>query len=523
MLADNVISLDPFRAAHDLAHRFDGDVISVPLTDDGDIDLAHLDEHGALYTPGQSPESLGILVENFRRWFPDAPRGVTVVALPDGTAVQWRGPAFSEGVDALRDSIRCGRGMQDRRPTVMSFDDAIARIRDVRPNLSEKAAERIAEREIKSRIAEPAQKPADPVSGSASDLPYVCPAAWQGMAVPQRAWWLPDLIPMRQVTIINGDGGVGKSLLALQLGVAGALGIETLGTCPMPGRVMYLGAEDEESEFHRRTADIVRTHDRKLSDLGDFMLLPLADANALLSTPSREGVMQPTALWAKFSDDVLDFQPKLLVLDTAADLFGGDEIKRNQTRQFIAMLRNLAIKADCAVVLLAHPSVEGMKSGTGSSGSTAWNNSVRSRLYLTDAEKNEDPDLRILTTMKANYGKKGDKLRLRYSDGAFVLDDGMVDPVMMGMVHRKHDEKFVELLSKMSRLGQTVSPNPSQSYAPKVFAQHPDGKGVTKAHYQEAMHRLLDAGTIKIVEEGPNSRRYKRLYVAADMFGGAAA
>jgi DNA repair protein RadA/Sms len=35
-----------------------------------------------------------------------------------------------------------------------------------------------------------------------------------------------------------------------------------------------------------------------------------------------------------------------------------------------------------------------------------------------------------------------------------------------------------------------------------------------------AMQRLLDAGVIKIVEEGPASRRRSRLIVSAEDFGG---
>jgi len=46
----------------------------------------------------------------------------------------------------------------------------------------------------------------------------------------------------------------------------------------------------------------------------------------------------------------------------------------------VAMLRGLAFKADCAILLLAHPSVAGMSSGSGLSGWTSWDNSVRSRL-----------------------------------------------------------------------------------------------------------------------------------------------
>jgi RecA-family ATPase len=62
-------------------------------------------------------------------------------------------------------------------------------------------------------------------------------------------------------------------------------------------------------------------------------------------------------------------------------MFGGDECVRTQVRQFINLLKGLARKHNCAILLLAHPSLTGMNTGTGLSGSTDWNNGVRSRLY----------------------------------------------------------------------------------------------------------------------------------------------
>jgi hypothetical protein len=59
-----------------------------------------------------------------------------------------------------------------------------------------------------------------------------------------------------------------------------------------------------------------------------------------------------------------------------------------------------------------------MASGSGTSGSTAWNNSVRSRLYLTQDDAN--PDARILKFMKSNYGPKGEPMKLIWRNGLFV-------------------------------------------------------------------------------------------------------
>ncbi|MGZ2404833.1 AAA family ATPase [Rhizobium ruizarguesonis] len=397
--------------------------------------------------------------------------------------------------------------VQDNEPSALlkSMDEFLAR--------------RDREKPIAANDNKPAPEQAPAAKSADATLPVICPAEWHGKPIPAREWYAEDLIPSRQVTIVSGDGGVGKSLLTLQIAAAGALGVETMGMRPTSGRVVYLGAEDEADEFHRRLDDIVTAHCKDLSDLSDFRLLPLADLDALLAKPDMRMNMQPTALYRKLVELLCDFRPKLVVLDTAADLFGGDEIKRNQVRQFIGLLRQLAIGLDCAVVLLTHPSVAGMQSGTGSSGSTAWNNSVRSRLYLTRPEgKDADPDLRFLTTKKANYGAVGGEIKLRWKAGVFVLDDGK--PAAGSILVAAHAERvFRDLLSLFNRTGQNVSDVTGTSYAPAKMAGHPEADGLSKKTLAAAMQRLLDRGEIKIIKEGPASRQRKRLILAAEDYG----
>ncbi|MER8958694.1 AAA family ATPase [Mesorhizobium sp. M0701] len=350
----------------------------------------------------------------------------------------------------------------------------------------------------------------EPVAANDNGLPFINPADWHGLPVPTREWFLGGLIPKRQVTILNGDGGVGKSLLALQISAASAMGCQTIGMQPMAGRVMYLGAEDEADEFHRRLADITYQHHRQMSDLSDFRLIPMADRDALLAVPDKAGVMQPTDNMGKLVERLAEFRPGFLVLDTSADLFGGDEIKRNHVRQFIAMLRKPAIQLDMSVLLLSHPSIQGMQSGTGSSGSTAWNNSVRSRLYLTKGT--DDEDMRILTTKKANYGKTGSEIKVRWQDGAFALDDGKPSPVA-GLLNKRADDVFMAVLAKFAEQGVNVSANTGPTYAPSKIAGHPDAKGTSKRQLVDAMARMFDAGRIKMITEGSASRMRSRLAI----------
>ncbi|MDX0450714.1 AAA family ATPase [Sinorhizobium medicae] len=352
-------------------------------------------------------------------------------------------------------------------------------------------------------------------------LPFVFPSKWQGEAVPPRKWLIDRLVPMRTVTLLSGDGGLGKSLLALQTSVATVLGEKVAGLEPARGKVLYVGAEDEVDEFHRRIDDVLAEHSASYEDLGkDFLLLPLADRDATLAVPEKSGRMTPTPLFERLQEKIADFGPTLIVLDTSADLYGGNEIDRTQVRQFVAMLRSIAIAHDCAIILLSHPSVAGMQSGSGTSGSTAWNNSVRARLYLTaETGDGADPDGRVLTNMKSNYGAKGDAIKLRWDQGVFVLNDGSRPNPAKRIIERKAEDVFLALLSKFNRQGNNVSHVSGTNYAPAKMASHPDSDGVGKKALALAMARLLDAETIKIVEEGPPSKPRKRLIISAEDYG----
>jgi len=58
---------------------------------------------------------------------------------------------------------------------------------------------------------------------------FFCAADLDGKPIPPRLWHVPDFVPAGTVTTLNGDGGTGKSLAALQRAVATALGRPWLG------------------------------------------------------------------------------------------------------------------------------------------------------------------------------------------------------------------------------------------------------------------------------------------------------
>jgi len=331
---------------------------------------------------------------------------------------------------------------------------------------------------------------------------------------PVRPWHVPDIIPGETVTLMGGDGGTGKSLMALQLAVSTALGRQWLGLKVTAGRAVYISAEDDRDELHRRLRGICAAGFTSLADLGGLTLRSLAGEDALLAHLDRAGVLTPTALLTELDATMAENAPTLLVLDTLADLFPGDENNRAQARQFIGLLRGLAIRHRAAVVLLAHPSKSGMgQGGDGTSGSTAWNNSVRSRLYLDRIKEDHhepDPDARRLTVHKANYGRTGLEIGVRWRAGVFepLPGETSLDRMANGA---KAEAVFMKLLREFTTLGRNVNHAGSQTYAPKMFADHSGSDGVTKRAFKTAMDGLLASGKIEIVKSGPPSRPTSQL------------
>jgi RecA-family ATPase len=341
-------------------------------------------------------------------------------------------------------------------------------------------------------------------------------ASLEGKPLPDREWLVRDLIPAKNVTLLYGDGGTGKSLLALQLAAAVVTGTHFFGRLVAQGRVEFVTAEDSLDEMHRRLAAIVHAGGGSLGAMTGLHLTSLAEADALLAVPtdSRGGALATTALYSELEGVLAETLPAVLFLDTLADVYGGNEIIRAQARQFISMLRRLALRYGCTIIVLAHPSLAGMEKGT--SGSTGWSNSVRSRVYLKRVHESDgqepDEDARVLCVGKLNYGRVGLEIPMRWQAGVFVPAMGSSgDPLMTGA---KAERVFLELLTKYETQGRSVGVATGANYAPKLFEAEARGLGVSKRALRDAMSRLLDSGRIRNELQGPPSRQTRRLMVS---------
>ncbi len=220
---------------------------------------------------------------------------------------------------------------------------------------------------------------------------------------------------------------------------------------------------------------------------------------------------ETTWLHAEIMNHALQFGAQLVVLDSLHDIFPGEENRRVQARQFVQGLREIAREIGGAVVLTLHPSLTGRNTGTGESGSTAWNNAVRSRLYLKEADEQTDGAERILKTMKANYGPKGGEIRLRWDDGVYAEIAEEIG--MLGSIKRGNAETvFLECLDNVRSEGREVTDRSrAGNFAPRGFEKRPEATGYDRRGLERAMERLFAQKTIRVETYGRPSRQFTRI------------
>ncbi|EPR12084.1 hypothetical protein M527_01835 [Sphingobium indicum IP26] len=334
-------------------------------------------------------------------------------------------------------------------------------------------------------------------------LPLLDPAAWHGQETPSREWAWNDYIPHRQATYLTGPGSAGKSLLTQQLCTAIAMGLPFMGIETRQAVAIYVTCEDDADELHRRQKAICEAMGVSLSALsGKLHLVSLAGApgNELV-TFTPEGKMIVGDAYRVLLDTAKATGAGFLALDNVAHLFAGNENIRNQVAGFVSLLNGLALEIDGSVLFLGHPN----KAGQDFSGSTAWENQVRSRLFM-EVPKDEmgnvlDPDVRVLQRGKANYARNGERLSFRWHRWAFVREDDLSPHVAaeIAAVARDNGDNaiFLACLSERLKQRRAVSEKKSPTYAPTEFAKMPESKGIGKSRLEKAMDRLFRIGKIE--------------------------
>src|SRR5439155_11406958 len=193
---------------------------------------------------------------------------------------------------------------------------------------------------------------------------------------------------------------------------------------------------------------------------GGLQVLPLLGKDATLCAVTKGGKVEVTALYQQIYQAAGDIKPKNISIDTLSRAFAGNEIDRVQVYTFAMHMQALAMVANGSVTILSHPSLQGISSGSGISGSTAWHGAFRFRQFLQgvkpDAGEQPDDDLRQLEFKKNQYGPKCETIVLRYQRGLYLPKPG-VGPLEKLAQEQKDDELFLTLHAQFEKQGRRVS------------------------------------------------------------------
>lgn len=278
--------------------------------------------------------------------------------------------------------------------------------------------------------------------------------------LPPSFWW-DDYMPAGEVTLLGAHGGTGKSFIALMLAVSVALGLPLFGIPTRRGNVVFYSAEDGAEVLRHRLAWVCRVLSVDPEDLADR--LHVLDAtigdptlfHEVTADGRRMGTTTPT--YAELHTYIERHQVSVAIIDNASDTFDANEVERARVRAFMRSLVRIARATGGAVLLLAHvDKATARKTPSGNenySGSTAWHNSARSRLYLA----RESDGALLLEHQKATHGPMRQPLRLTWPKDGLPTVDEPLSGIVQNIADRNQTATLLKLIAEFTERGEFVS------------------------------------------------------------------
>ena len=235
---------------------------------------------------------------------------------------------------------------------------------------------------------------------------------------PKRLEWAWDgLVPMGKLTLLTGDPGVGKSLVALQVasmvsrGVKTPLGLTGPGGVSIPadkkrelsrGVLIFSGADQPEDTLLPRLvaagADASQIFFFKGYMVNEVPVEKMLDENASGLRPFRLSRDLGEVQWCleELADEGIDVG--LIVIDSIDRYIGADE-KKNARIEAVAELADLAARNEVAVLVTTNSS---MKAGS-RGGTVVYHELINAaRSVLMVVQDLEDPERRLVLSAKHN-------------------------------------------------------------------------------------------------------------------------
>jgi putative DNA primase/helicase len=231
--------------------------------------------------------------------------------------------------------------------------------------------------------------------------------------------------------------------VAIQLAISVATGRPLFGKATRQGRVVLFSGEDGAALLRYRLKFICGAMGVDLAELeGKLFILDATEGDPTLFSEvaiAGQRMGRTTSVYSALREFCKQHEVGLVIIDNASDAFDASEIDRSRVRGFMRALARIARECDAGVLLLAHvdkaTSRQERIGGESYSGSTAWHNSARSRIFM----RREADGTLVLEQQKNNLGRLSDPIRLTWPENgvptlAAPLEQGREDRALLRLI-----------------------------------------------------------------------------------------
>jgi RecA-family ATPase len=238
-----------------------------------------------------------------------------------------------------------------------------------------------------------------------------------------RQWQIKRLTLLGYITLLISPGGVGKSVLAILIGISVALDRNLIPDRPVrrSGNVLILNSEDDNDEMKRRVAGILHHYEIEPSLLGGKLFIQslYGQIARLADHDGKAGDVTEGQLVQRIIDYCRKHSIELIIIDPLVGFHDAPENDNNAMEKVVTVLRKVARETGAAVLVIHHsrksPASSDSQAGDMDSarGASALTAAARfavtiSRMPKTEAAKHDidwdlGRNLRRIDDAKQNY------------------------------------------------------------------------------------------------------------------------
>jgi len=221
----------------------------------------------------------------------------------------------------------------------------------------------------------------------------------------QEEWIMEPLLPTNSIILLDGLGGLGKSIFAMEMAFAISTGQSFLLQDIAPTSIypiLYITAEEADWRFFERLKSIENAYECQSKNF--YWISTIAKDFCLPTTRlfcRKQNEVQTTETFTFLQSAIEKTKTKLIVLDSWINFFGLNENSTEDGIYAYDCLKSLIRQHDCSFILIHHQTKDAIRSLTPMfRGTMVFREQARTRIVMSKWNLSERKKISI---EKSNY------------------------------------------------------------------------------------------------------------------------